>query len=661
MDPNEACALALKIAAGVATPPPLVDTLLTELASAKAANHYIPLALQVHAFFSNPDAVHAAFWSKAPPAPNKQQHASSRSSASLPVDMDALHELQTALFATKSKEVNDAFAAAADGLLSHVASTSGRDAPNPGLPRQVAVLLTNPLLEDIEYLQHTARLAKCLVTLRPKLQKELMAMFASWTARDMHRVIIMLQQFITLTLYNEQAITEPVENATKLLGLLSMANEQSGAVELSEFYNDAVNNEDFNVKEDFRRWKNPSNYRFSFCHYPFVYDPASKARILQLENMMAQYQEFGNSIRRAMMGGNACPYLILKVRRGPYLLQDTLVQINRAKDNDSLRKSLKVKFVGEEGVDEGGVQKEFFQLLVRQCFNPDFGMFSYDEVRHLHWFRPSRLDMEMEFELIGILIGLAIYNSHILEFQFPMVLYKKLMGQQIGLADLAELHPDVHASLTKLLDMSGEQLEALNLAFQVESEMSFGEIESVDLLPNGASVAVTAANKAEYVKLYVAHLLEGSVDRQFGAFQKGFLRLCSGAALQFFRPAELEQLVCGGQLLDLEALEANTIYEDGYTPSHQVITWFWQVVHALDDAQKKRLLFFITGSDRVPIKGLSHLSPPFVISKNGPHMERLPTAHTCFNHLLLPAYKDKETLQRLLLLAIENAEGFGLM
>lgn len=61
--------------------------------------------------------------------------------------------------------------------------------------------------------------------------------------------------------------------------------------------------------------------------------------------------------------------------------------------------------------------------------------------------------------------------------------------------------------------------------------MSFGEIESVDLLPNGASVAVTAANKAEYVKLYVAHLLEGSVDRQFGAFQKGFLRLCSGGHL----------------------------------------------------------------------------------------------------------------------------------
>ena len=71
----------------------------------------------------------------------------------------------------------------------------------------------------------------------------------------------------------------------------------------------------------------------------------------------------------------------------------------------------------------------------------------------------------------------------------------------------------------------------------------------------------------------------------------------------------------------------------------QVIGWFWEVVHGLTEAQKKRLLMFVTGSDRVPIKGLASLQPPFVISRNGPASDRLPTAHTCFNHLLLPAYK----------------------
>lgn len=42
---------------------------------------------------------------------------------------------------------------------------------------------------------------------------------------------------------------------------------------------------------------------------------------------------------------------------------------------------------------------------VRQAFNPVFGMFVYDDTKRLHWFRASGLDMEMEFELIGILIG----------------------------------------------------------------------------------------------------------------------------------------------------------------------------------------------------------------------------------------------------------------
>ena len=52
-------------------------------------------------------------------------------------------------------------------------------------------------------------------------------------------------------------------------------------------------------------------------------------------------------------------------------------------------------------------------------------------------------------------------------------------------------------------------------------------------------------------------------------------------------------------------------------PPSQVVCWFWEVVHSLDEGRKKRLLAFVTGSDRVPIKGLAHLNPPFVISRWG--------------------------------------------
>ena len=82
------------------------------------------------------------------------------------------------------------------------------------------------------------------------------------------------------------------------------------------------------------------------------------------------------------------------------------------------------------------------------------------------------------------------------------------------------------------------------------------------------------------------------------------------------------------------------------------------VAHIQVDLQK-RFLFFCTGSDRVPIKGLGNLN--FVISRNGADQERLPSAHTCFQHLLLPEYTTKERLRKQLLKAMQETEGFQLV
>lgn len=73
------------------------------------------------------------------------------------------------------------------------------------------------------------------------------------------------------------------------------------------------------------------------------------------------------------------------------------------------------------------------------------------------------------------------------------------------------------------------------MCVQVETETGFGERVSVDLLPGGAHVPVTPSNVSHYCELYAQHLLVHSIHKQFTAFQRGFLRLCSGAALQLFR------------------------------------------------------------------------------------------------------------------------------
>ena len=68
-------------------------------------------------------------------------------------------------------------------------------------------------------------------------------------------------------------------------------------------------------------------------------------------------------------------------------------------------------------------------------------MFTYNEDTNYYWFNPSSFENERQYTLIGIVLGLAIYNNIILDVQFPMVVYRKLMSRRATLADLAPIQP----------------------------------------------------------------------------------------------------------------------------------------------------------------------------------------------------------------------------
>lgn len=118
------------------------------------------------------------------------------------------------------------------------------------------------------------------------------------------------------------------------------------------------------------------------------------------------------------------------------------------------------------------------------------------------------------------------------------------------------------------------------------------------------------------------------------------------------------KLICGVDELDFHTLEKTTQYER-CSPDDQNVKWFWEVIHELDEDLKRKFLKFTTGSDRSPLRGLGELN--MIIMVQGLDDTRLPSAHTCFNHLILPQYSSKEQLKTKLLKAIENHEGFGLM
>lgn len=175
--------------------------------------------------------------------------------------------------------------------------------------------------------------------------------------------------------------------------------------------------------------------QFTVYNYAWMLNPESKFLMLSIDSEMQQDEEVkhigsqDNIINLLMQGsGSFLPYCVIEVRRDN-LIEDSLNVLS--KKNINFKKELKVKFAGEQGVDAGGVKKEFFQLIVRQIFDPAYSMFNYNEETRTYWFNPDTLESRIKFELIGFILGLALYNSVILDIHFPRVVYKKLLGNEI--------------------------------------------------------------------------------------------------------------------------------------------------------------------------------------------------------------------------------------
>ncbi|ELU04155.1 hypothetical protein CAPTEDRAFT_93626 [Capitella teleta] len=463
-----------------------------------------------------------------------------------------------------------------------------------------------------------------------------------------------------------------IPSATKVLALLNASNDllHPPVVSYMEFYNPGLDH--LNLMAEYYTWQNPSAHPgFSFCQYPFVLSITAKRSILQRDSeqqmiIMAR-RSLVAKVQRRQMPDIGMLFLNLTVRRA-HLVSDSLNEI--AMKQHDLKKKLKVTFAGEPGLDMGGLTKEWFLLLIRQIFQQEYGMFNYDKTARVFWFSSAPCENYQEFNLVGVLMGLAVYNSIILDIHFPAICYKKLLSPAVvpynnpsatvGIAnvtlnDLKQTLPDLARGLQELLDYEGDVEEDFGLTFQT-SVTEFGEVKAHSLKQGGENIHVTNSNRKEYVQLYVDFLLNRSMRSQFQAFYHGFHSVCASNALIMLRPEEVELLVCGSPTMDISELKKVTVY-DGYTATDSAIKHFWDLVTHMTLRLQKRFLLFTTGSDRVPIGGMSEMQ--FKITRVD-NTNMLPMAHTCFNQLVLPGYKSRKILKQKLLIAIENAEGFGL-
>ncbi|KAH7011917.1 hypothetical protein EDB80DRAFT_406472 [Ilyonectria destructans] len=352
----------------------------------------------------------------------------------------------------------------------------------------------------------------------------------------------------------------------------------------------------------------------------------------------------------------------IKVRRS-HIFEDSFAEITRQSATD-LKKRLMIKFDGEDGLDYGGLSREFFFLLSHEMFNPFYCLFEYSahdnytlQINPHSGINPEHLNY---FKFIGRVVGLAIFHRRFLDAFFIGALYKMMLGKAVALADMEGVDADFHRSLQWMLDndISGGILEQ---TFSTEDER-FGVLTTEDLIPDGRNIDVTNENKKEYVDLMVKWRIEKRIAEQFQAFKEGFQELIPHELINVFDERELELLIGGIAEIDVDDWKKHTDYR-GYTESDEVVQNFWSTVRSWDGEQKSRLLQFTTGTSRIPVNGFKDLQGSdgprrFTIEKAG-EINNLPKAHTCFNRLDLPPYKNMEMLQGKLTIAVEETMGFG--
>ncbi|RMZ74519.1 HECT domain [Pyrenophora seminiperda CCB06] len=375
--------------------------------------------------------------------------------------------------------------------------------------------------------------------------------------------------------------------------------------------------------------------------------------------------------------------LILDVsRENP--LKDTLDQL-WGQEKRMLLKPLKVKMgheEGEIGLDHGGVTYEFFRVVLSEAFQPENGMFTIDPQTYMTWFQPYSLEPCWKYEMLGILFSLAVYNGITLPVTFPLAFYNYLwtngdpFSKPMSLADcivyIKDGWPTLATGFEQLLSWTDDNVEdvfSLDYVFNYEV---YGQRYAHDLAhpfthsrtpppsddPQKVEAPpVTNANREAYIRDYTTALTHTSILPQLSSFHKGFQTCISARSLSLFTPASLRHLIEGDIHISLSNLKRCARYGDGYTATHSTVRMFWDVVEKYGQDDCRRLLEFVTASDRVPVTGYESIT--FAIHKIAGAPNALPSSSTCFGKLYLPEYEAKEGLAGKLGLAIRNSKGFG--
>lgn len=326
-----------------------------------------------------------------------------------------------------------------------------------------------------------------------------------------------------------------------------------------------------------------------------------------------------------------------------------------------------ISFVGESGIDAGGVFREGVSRIVEDLFSEHFNLLllspngKYEVHSNMEKYIPNPsfvdpLSIQM-FEFIGRLMGMSLRVKLCLPFEFPSLVWKKLAGEEATFEDLLGVDAISCRLLMEIKNCDNDGIHD-DISFNIKygGKLKFVHIRSdgieEELETGSKDRVVRYSNRLQYCDMVEkAKLTE--FDQQINAIERGMAEVTPMRYLKLFSWQQLETLVAGSPLFDFNLWKLKT---EASGLSAKTVDLFWKVMASLTAKEQSGFIRFAWGRSRLP--------PPKDFNtkmKLNFGQGRLPVAHTCFFSIELPEYATEEEMRTGLLTAINFGVGGILM
>ena len=335
------------------------------------------------------------------------------------------------------------------------------------------------------------------------------------------------------------------------------------------------------------------------------------------------------------------------------LLNDTLKQA----ENVDFYKDWTVKYNSEEGIDAGGLLRDFFTNIFQILEGDQLQLFITSENNEFSYIlNPFLFHNDENFKycrLIGILLGKAIMQNITINICFNKLIYKMILCEKIQFEDLIFIDNQLYKSLNNLkenLNFDNNILKDLEMNYAIEMRDVNNHLHSFELIKNGRNINVE--NLDDFIQKRI-QFLTGIYEPFIKEIRSTFYKYMPIDRIKCLNSDELELLLNGRPFIDCDEWKSFTEYKEPYNENHIVIKWFWEILSGLTQKELSNFLLFATGSSRVPLGGFMELEGNDGIINRFtiyylPYNYRVKNfikSHTCFNRIELPCFTNKKDLE----------------